>query len=107
MATVSTVTAVWTGFTGAPGYSRFNFAELANSSAVQSAVNAVRSFLATASTATLVGWGIQVQTLVQHRDLATGDLTGEATAASTPANIAGTIANTTAYAGGSGLVVNW
>jgi hypothetical protein len=107
MATVSTVTAIWTGFTGAPGYSRFNFAELVGASALQSAVNAVRAFLSTASVSMLTGWGIQVQTLVQHHDLATGDLVGEATAASTPPNIAGSVANTTAYAGGSGLVANW
>lgn len=107
MATVSTVTAVWQGFTGAPGYSRFNFAELANASAVQAAVNAVRAFMATATSSLLTTHNISVQTLVQHHDLATGALTGESTAGSSPSTIAGAVASTTAFAGGSGLVVNW
>jgi len=107
MATVSTVTAVWQGFTGAPGYSRFNFAELANASAVQAAVNAVRTLLSTGGVSWLSTWSVSVQSLVQHHDLASGDLTGEATAGSSPAAIAGTLAPSTVYAGGSGLVVNW
>ena len=107
MATVSTVTAVWQGFTGAPGYSRFNFAELANASAVQAAVNAVRTLLSTGGVSWLSTWSVSVQSLVQHHDLASGDLTGEATAGSAPAAIAGTLATSTVYAGGSGLVVNW
>src|SRR4051794_17705287 len=107
MATVSTVTAVWSGFTGAPGYSRFNFQELPNASAVQAAVNAVRALMVTAAPALLTTHSIVVQTLVQHHDLATGDLTGESTAASQPATIVGTVTSTTPYAGGSGFVVNW
>lgn len=107
MATVSTVTAVWAGFTGAPGYSRFNFAELANASAVQAAVNAVRTLLSTNTTGMLTTWSINVQTLVQHHDLATGALTGETTAGTPPSAINGSVVATTAYAGGSGLVVNW
>lgn len=107
MATVSTVTAVWQGFTGAPGYSRFNFAELANASAVQAAVNAVRTLMSTHATGMLSGWSISVQSLVQHHDLATGVLTGETTAGTPAAAVNGSVVNTTAYAGGSGLVVNW
>lgn len=107
MATVSTVTAVWQGFTGAPGYSRFNFAELANASAVQAAVNAVRTLMSTHSTGMLSGWSISVQSLVQHHDLATGVLTGETTAGTPASTINGSVVNTTPYAGGSGLVVNW
>lgn len=107
MATVSTVTAVWAGFTGAPGYSRFNFAELANASAVQAAVNAVRTLMANAAASLLTTQKITVQTLVQHHDLATGDLTGETTAGSSPADVVGILASSTAFAGGSGLVVNW
>lgn len=107
MATVSTVTAVWAGFTGAPGYSRFNFAELANASAVQAAVNAVRALMATASASLLTTQNITVQTLVQHHDLATGALTGESTAGTAPNPVAGAVVATTAYAGGSGLVINW
>lgn len=107
MATVSTVTAVWQGFTGAPGYSRFNFLELANPSAVQAAVNAVRSLLFVHGQSMLNTWSIGVQSLVQHHDLATGVLTGESTAGTPAAGINGSLAATTVYAGGSGLVVNW
>lgn len=107
MATVSTVTAVWQGFTGAPGYTRFNFAELANGSAVQAAVNAVRTLMSTLAPNMLTTWSIAVQSLVQHHDLATGVLTGEATAGTPPVAINGSTASTTAYAGGSGLVLNW
>lgn len=107
MATVSTVTAVWQGFTGAPGYTRFNFAELANPSAVQTACNAVRTLLSTLTVSMLNTWSITVQSLVQHHDLATGDLTGEASAGTPPTAINGSLVPTTVYAGGSGLVVNW
>lgn len=106
MPTVSTVTAKWSGFTGAPGYSRFNFAELATPTAVQTACNAVRTFFDGIKGHLIATWNIQVDPLVQHHDLATGDLTGESSAGVPPTAVAGTVAATN-YAGGSGYVVNW
>jgi len=107
MPTVSTVTAVWNGFTGAPGYSRFNFFELADGATVNAAGAAVRAFFDAQKLYLANGWNITVQTAVQHKDVATGALTGETTMTSAPAVVVGTGGLSVPYAGGSGYVVNW
>lgn len=107
MPTVSTVTAVWNGFTGAPGYSRFNFFELADGAAVNAAGAAVRAFFDAQKLYLGNSWSISVQTTVQHKDLATGDLTGETTMTTAPTSVVGTGGLSVPYAGGSGYVVNW
>lgn len=107
MVNVSTVTAVWNGFQGAPGYSRFNFAELTSPANVQTAVNAVRTFFDGIKAHLVTTWSINVQPVVQHRDLATGVMTGEATAGVTPAVVNGTQLTSVTYAGGAGYVIDW
>lgn len=107
MPNVSTVTAQWQGFTGAPGYSRFNFLELDTPTKVQTAVNAVRTFFDGVKSALVTTWSVTVSPVVQHRDLATGVLTGEATAATAPTVVNGTQLTSTTYAGGAGYVVDW
>jgi hypothetical protein len=107
MATVSTVTAIWNGFQGAPGYSRFRFFELADvtqcnaaGAAVRAYFEAVKTFLVNAST-------VQVQSTVQHHDLAIGELTGETAMSTVPASTIGTASASANYAGGAGYVINW
>jgi hypothetical protein len=107
MPIVSTVTAIWNGFTGAPGYSKFRFAELAGASALNAAGAAVRAFFQADIGHLLTGWSIQVQGIVQHHDVATGNLMGEAVMTTVPAASNGAVANTTVWAGGTGYVVNW
>lgn len=110
MVNISTVTAVWSGFTGSPGYTLFRFAELDSGAKLNAAGAAMRAFLSTIGTHMASGagaWTIQVQGLVQHHELASGDLVGEATMGTVPTVITGSGTAGTAYAGGSGAVVNW
>lgn len=107
MVNVSTVTAVWTGFTGAPGYSKFHFAELSGASAANAAGAAVRAFFFADAGHLMVGWQIAIQAIVQTFDVATGELQGEQAMTTVPANVAGSVPNTNVYAGGAGYVVNW
>jgi hypothetical protein len=107
MPTVSTVTAVWDGFQGAPGYSRFNFFELADVATCNAAGAAVRAFFFSLNTLLLNNWTVKVNQVVQHKDVATGDLTGETVMSSVPSTVLGVAAAATVWAGGSGLVTNW
>lgn len=107
MVNVSTVTALWTGFTGAPGYSKFHFAELSGASACNAAGAAVRAFFFADVGHLMTNWQIQIQGIVQSFDVGTGDLVGEQVMTTVPAAVVGTVPNTNIYAGGSGYVVNW
>lgn len=107
MATVSTVTLLWNGFTGAPGYSRVNFQEMADVATCNAAGAALRTFTNAVQAYMLSTWTVAVQPVVQHHDIATGDLIGETTMSVLPATVTGGQTPTTAYAGGSGAVINW
>jgi hypothetical protein len=107
MANVSSVTATWQGFSGAPGYSRFHFSELTTPAQAQTAVNAVRSFFGSLGSHLMTTWSVQVSSVVQNTDVASGDLVAEITAPTPPTPVAGTIANTNVYTGGSGYVIDW
>jgi len=107
MANVSCVKAVWSGFTGAPGYSSFYFNELTDAASRNAAGAAVRAFFQSLSAHFLVGWSIQVQSLVQSFDIGTGKLTGEGAMSTVPGIVNGVTVGTTVWAGGTGYVVNW
>lgn len=108
MANVSTVTAVWNGFTGAPGYSLFRFEELSTAALCNAAGAAVKAFFVGVGTA-FYGplWTIGIQPIVQHHDIATGDLQGESTMTTPPTPIAGVGSGSATWAGGSGAVAQW
>jgi hypothetical protein len=110
MVNISTVTAIWSGFTGSPGYTLFRFAELDTGAKLNAAGAAMRAFLSTIATSMASGasaWTIQVQGLVQHHDIGTGNLQGESTMGTVPNVITGSGTAGQAYAGGSGAVVHW
>jgi hypothetical protein len=107
MANVSTVTAVWSGFSGGPGYSRLNFLEISDATTANAAGAAVRAFFDALKIYWLSTWTVSVQTVVQTKDLATGDLVNEVTMSTAPTGVVGTLAPSTVYAGGSGFVVDW
>jgi hypothetical protein len=110
MVNISTVTAIWSGFTGSPGYTLFRFAELDTGAKLNAAGAAMRTFLSTIATSMASGagaWTIQVQGLVQHHEIGTGDLVGESTMGTVPSVITGSGTAGSAYAGGSGAVVHW
>ena len=107
MPNVSTVTALWQGFNGAPGYTKLRFFEISSGANAQTAVNAVRTYFDAMKGFWLTSMSITVQPLIQNNDVVTGDLTSEITAATPPTSVVGTVTATTPYAGGSGFVMNW
>lgn len=106
MPTVSRVTANWSGFIGAPGYSRFAFQDLTNDTAVNAATAAVRAFLNGLAATMPTGVKIDVSPVVDHFDMATGELTGSDVGSVTPSQIVAT-GSATSWAGGSGYAVTW
>lgn len=106
MADVFKVTAVWTGFVGSPGYSKFAFQLLDTQTALDAAGTAVRTFFDSIKVLLQPSWTVQVQSEIAIFDMATGRLTNQATMTTTPAPVVGTSAQTT-YVGGAGAYVAW
>jgi hypothetical protein len=99
------LTALWSGFTGAPGYTRMCFdgaftssqagARLAN---MATFFNAIKAYLP-ASVA------ISFSTTAQIFNTPDGELIDEVVASPQPTAVAGS--STSAYSGATGMVVNW
>jgi len=106
MSNVSRITAVWSGFSGAPGYSKFSFIPLADDTARNAAGAAVRAFLAAVATYIPSGTTIQIQPTVDDLDIISGELMSSATMTTVPSTVTSS-AGVTAYAAGSGFVVTW
>lgn len=106
MVTVSRVTALWSGFAGSPGYSRFSFQQLMDDAARNAAGAAVTTFFDAIKTLLAPGVTIQVQGQVDEFDVSTGALIGSGSMTTIPGSVSST-ASALAYAGGSGLVATW
>lgn len=106
MASVFTTTATWSGFIGAPGYTKFHWIDLATTASYTAATDGMRAFFQALVPNLLTGWTITVSQTVQEYDAASAQLIAEHSAATIPAPVAGTAA-LTAYAGGSGACVSW
>jgi hypothetical protein len=100
------VTAVWTGFQGAPGYSKFSFRDTIDDVGRNAAGAAVRQFFDSIKLYLPGGTTITVQPQVDELDLVSGELIGAGTMTTVPtAMVSGTAA--AAFAGGSGLCITW
>jgi len=106
MASVYRVTAVWTGFQGAPGYSKFSFQDLTTDAARNAAGAQVRTFFDTLKVYMKTTWSVGIQPTVQEYNMATGDIIGEATMTTVPVAVSGGAAGG-AWPGGSGYCVSW
>ena len=106
MPTVYRTTAIWTGFQGAPGYTKFSWDDLATDAARNAAGAAMRQFFFSLNPHWLAAWNIAIQPTVQGFDTATGTLLSEASMTTVPAAVTGG-AVATQYAGGSGVAVSW
>src|SRR5262245_60702360 len=106
MPTVYRVTAVWSGFIGAPGYSKFSFGDLTDASLRQAAVDRVAALFTQTRSWLQTSWSVQVQQSIDQFDMETGLLTGTSTAATKPPVVNG-LASAVAYAGGSGYCITW
>lgn len=97
------ITAVWTGATGLPGYSRFHFNGDLTSSDASTAANAVRNFFTTVRPWLPSAITIQVGNVAEHFDL-TGALIGTVSyAALSPETGSGTAG----FSAASGACVTW
>lgn len=99
----TTITAVWTGFTGSPGYSKFRFQAELDSAGAEAAAGRVRTFFAAFQAHLAPGVVITIQPPAQIFDdqqqlTSEVDFTAPATVSSS---------NNQAYAGASGAHVNW
>jgi hypothetical protein len=102
---ISRVTAQWSGFPGAPGYSNFHFQSSTGTPDNQANVDLVRSFFQAARDQIAAGVTITVNPTVEVLDDATGALVDYDTVATAPAVVLGGASGN--YSGPSGAVINW
>lgn len=103
--TISRVTAIWTGFTGAPGYTNFFFRAFGGGDAVDLEVARVRAFFAPLQVRLPNTVRIAVQQEAAILDEATGDLIDYAQATTAPTAVAGS--STDSYSAPAGAAVTW
>lgn len=106
MANVWQYTALWNGFTGAPGYSRFYFTALANQTLIDSAGSALRTFFNALQPYLSTGWTVQIQQPVPYFDEVNGALLGEDRQTTQPLAVNGT-SSTAIWSGGVGALCSW
>lgn len=106
MPSVYRVTAVWSGFQGAPGYTKISFMDLTTDALRNGAGAKVRDLFEATKAYRSTGWGVQVQPQVDEFDVGTGALLGSVSMTSAPTNSVGT-ANPAAHAGGAGFCITW
>lgn len=107
MTSVYRVTALWNGFQGAPGYSRFSFDNLVDAASLNAAGSELTTFFTAMRAYMLTTWSIQVQPQVDEYDMATGVLLGSHLMTSPPAAVSGQVAAATNWVGGAGACVTW
>jgi hypothetical protein len=107
MTTVYRITAIWSGFQGAPGYSKFSFQNLIDDSSRNAAGVQVKNFFDGIISLMQSSWNIAVQSSIDEFDMATGALTGGSAMTTVPAPSVGTGAATLTYQGGAGACVTW
>lgn len=103
--TIARVTAVWSGFQGAPGYSNFFFDSFGTGDQVDLEVGRVVAFFEALDVLLPSVVDIDVDQEVAFFDEVTGELIGYENASTVPETIPGTAA--TAYSAPSGAVINW
>lgn len=100
----TSVTALWSGFTGGPGYTRLKFAGNLSGPAATNCADRMRTFFQALITYLPAGCVVSFSEAAQQFDT-TGLLIAEVPISPVPGSITGTGAG--AYAGGSGAVINW
>jgi len=99
------ISAVWSGWAGAPGYSNFYWTGDTALANLDGPVGAIRSFFAGITLCLPTPVSITVSPVVQVIDPETGELQSEMTAPTTPAVVAG--AGGTTFASPVGACVVW
>jgi hypothetical protein len=99
MATLNRVKIIWSGFTGAPGYSNYFFDATATDMA------ALKSFLSACNSYYPNTVSLAIPTSGDQIDSSTGQITGVWTG--TNGGTVNGLGGTAAYSGASGFLVNW
>lgn len=102
---ITRVTAVWSGFTGAPGYTNFFFDAFGVGDEVDLETDRVRDFFQTVREALPNDVIVQVQQEAAIIDETTGELMGYSQATTPPQPVVGY--STAAYSAPSGACVTW
>lgn len=102
---ITRVTAVWTGFSGAPGYTNFFFNAFGGGDLVDLEVARVRSFFDALTLLLPSDVSIQVQQEASIIDEASGELISYALASDAPPVVNGT--QDTPYSAPSGAAITW
>jgi hypothetical protein len=108
MTVMTKISADWTAFTGAPGFSNHYFQANGldlNNTERNAAAAAMRTFFNAFASSYPSGLTIRIRSVTQSIDTETGALVGEAPITTVPANVVGT--GTGAYNGAGGAVVSW
>lgn len=106
MANILRVTALWSGFQGAPGFTRVYFNSGADAqAAVDSATSRLRTFFESIKALLNIEYTVKVQRLVQVLNDANGALTTEINATTDPVIVTPT--GTGVYSAAVGAAVNW
>lgn len=106
MPSIYRLTAIWSGFQGAPGYTRMTFQGLVDDTKRNAAGLAMRTFFYNLTQFGPTGSSVSVQTNVQEFDVGTGVLLNEVAMTSPPAPVANG-AGVNPYAAGSGYSIGW
>jgi len=107
MADVHRITAIWQGFQGAPGYTKFSFMGLTDASSLTAAATAVRTFFNGLATQLPSGSTVTVQSVAGVYDMANGMPIREDPILTPPAAVTGSASAGTLYSGGVGVYVTW
>lgn len=102
---ITRVTAVWTGFPGAPGYSNFFFSAFGGGDLVDLEVERVRSFFTNLGSAVPSSVTVQVQQEAAILDDDDGSLISYALATDNPSPVE--FVGDSDYSGASGAAVTW
>lgn len=105
MVSVYRTTAIWSGFAGAPGYTKHSWADLTDSTSRNAALTKVQTLFETVKAYLPNGCTVQVQSAIDEFDMATGAIIGASTGTQPPLVTSSAVAG--AYAGGSGLCITW
>lgn len=100
------VSAVWTGFSGAPGYTNFHFSGEVDETTVEGPITKVRQFFQEVMPQIPPNVQITVESEVTILDESTGALIGYVTNPNGSFSYDGTAAETS-YSAASGAVINW
>lgn len=102
---ITRITATWTGFNGAPGYSNFFFNAFGGGDVVDLEVGRVRAFFNALAIRLPSSVTVNVDGEAAVLDEASGELIGYANASEQPAAVIGS--GSGSYSGPSGAVIHW